>query len=333
MSPKGDADKTVLRPEGTQMGGVHYSGQVYAMGVPVVGGMLTGGTSYFLDPNFGNDNNKGTSIDEAVKTMAKAYSLLTEKKNDVLYVIGGYTGVVLAETLTWAKSHTHMIGISAPVWYSPRSRISHGTANFSPIIEVTASDCLFKNIALLQGNGGADNHIALKISGSRNVFEDCSINPMLHATEGADADCIGIDLVGALQTTFRDCLIGNETIARADANCLVKFETSAGRTLFDRCIFLQFVSAATPIVINAGGAIGYNMYRDCLFLNYSANMAVSATGAFDNFNAATNVHVLTNPIFVGFTDIEKTSDSGKVFVMPYSVTANALGLGINPART
>jgi len=151
------------------MGGVHYSGMVYSMGVPVVGGMLTGGNSYFLDPANGNDSNKGTSIDEAVKTMTKAYSLLTADQNDILYIVGGASGVSLSATFAWAKDNTHMIGISGGAWYGQRSRIGH-SADFTPVITFSAKDCLIRNINFLTGRGSADNLIGVLVSGSRNVL-------------------------------------------------------------------------------------------------------------------------------------------------------------------
>ncbi len=314
------------------MAGTNFPNGVYSKGVPLLGsqGFMTRGNSFFVDPANGDDGGPGDRIDKPYKTLTKAYSMCTANQNDVVYIIGGATGVSLSEAFVWAKDNTHLIGISGGAWYGQRSRIGH-SANFTPVITFSAGDCLIKNINFLTGRGDAANLIGVLVSGSRNVFEGCSFSPMLHQTEADTAGSIGLSITSA-QNHFKDCFFGNDTIDRGAANCLIKL-TGASKALFDNCIFLQRVDETTPVCVNATGALSLNMFRNCQFVSTSVNFATTAAAAFIGAVSTSTRIVLVNPLLVGFTDVEATSDSNAIYINPASATANAIGLGINPART
>ena len=134
-----------------------------SFGIPLVGGIggipFTGNW-YFVDAAAGSDGNEGT-VDAPLQTIARAYALCTDGNNDVVALIGApltsapTTGTFrLSATLTWAKSATHMIGITAPTRVGQRARIAPlttATTNINPLFSVTAQGCVFANFSFFQG--------------------------------------------------------------------------------------------------------------------------------------------------------------------------------------
>lgn len=309
------------------MAGTNFPNGVYSKGVPLLGsqGFMTRGNSFFVDPANGDDGGPGDRIDKPYKTLTKAYSMCTANQNDVVYIIGGATGVSLSEAFVWAKDNTHLIGISGGAWYGQRSRIGHSD-DFTPVVTFSAKDCLIKNINFLTGRGDAANLIGVLVSGSRNVFEGCSFSPMLHQTEADTAGSIGLSITSA-QNHFKDCFFGNDTIDRGAANCLIKL-TGASKVLFDNCIFLQRVDETTPVIVDATGALGFiNLFRDCQFISASVNYGTTAGAAFKGANSDSTRILLVNPVVLGFTDIQ-SSDTGAIYVNPATATADDIGTAV-----
>jgi hypothetical protein len=267
-----------------------------SFGIPLVGGIggipFTGNW-YFVNAVSGSDGNEGT-VDAPLQTIAQAYALCTDGNNDVVALIGApltsapTTGTFrLSETLTWAKSATHMIGITAPTRVGQRARISPlttATTNINPLFSVTAQGCVFANFSFFQGTGQAstDEQLA-NITGQRNYFWNVNFGGMGNAVGAGRAGSYVILLDGAQENTFSNCTIGVDTIARTAANTSVKCTTAATRNIFEDCLFPVYATAGTPVVVNvnAVGSIDrFLLVRNSTIIN-SGTTALAAVVAYN----------------------------------------------------
>ena len=130
---------------------------ITSFGAPVVPNMPFGPTSkvFFVSGAEGSDGNDGRTPKKALASVSKAHSLMTAGKNDTAFLIGnGQTSGTARETatITWSKDACHLIGVAAPGLVAQRARISpaSGTADVTPIINITADGCMFSDIHLFQ---------------------------------------------------------------------------------------------------------------------------------------------------------------------------------------
>lgn len=334
-----------------------------SFGIPVVTGMpypFTG-TYFFVDPLNGSDGNTGLSPSRALATLYKAYSLLTDGANDVVFLIGdgSTTGTArlstaLAQsvdssatsgTLTWAKDACHLIGVAAPSRISQRARIAppsgtytvttFGSANF---IVVSASGCLFANFSVFHGfsTGGA-NQIALTVTGSRNAFVNLHIGGMGDAGSAADAGSrsVKIGSGGSGENLFVGCTIGLDTVTRSAANASVELAGATPRNQFIDCTFPFMTSAATPLGIlgTGNGCVDrFNSFKSCAFLNAikSTSTVMSVLGSFTTASPG-GMLVFQDCMSVGITEWGDTNGLANSYVDMAAPSASAGGIGVNPS--
>lgn len=305
-----------------------------SFGIPLLGGegIMTPGTSYFLDPKNGSDSYDGKGIHTAFKSLATAYDALTDNNNDVLYYIGGSTALTIPGAITWAKSYTHFIGIGvAPTFMAQRTRIFH-SANFSPMFTVSGSGCIFKNFYMSYGNNGADNHILWTATGDRNYYGNVHFACMNHQTEADDASSVGLYLNGSSENLFSHCTLGNDTIERGAANATLSFAGASARNKFDGCLFEMFTDASTPvhIKVSATGIDRFAWFNDCVFHSHGTTI----TQAIDsNITDSTNrqIWLTGNTVVIGATDVADATGDGSIWFRPDTATANVALIGTNIA--
>lgn len=243
------------------------------------------GKAFYLDPTNGSDSNDGESLETAVKTLPVAYALLRDGYNDVLYYIAGTSSISLSATLTWAKSYTHFVGICSPVGVGNRARIFQlSTATgVTPLINVTGSGCIFKNLYVFHGVNDATSLICFQVTGSRNYFENCHFAGVGNATQSA-AGSASLKINGGSENVFQDCFIGLDTIARdADATELW-FDGAASRNRFEDCQIYGYISAAGYSLVTVEDATAIDRFvkfKNCLFMTDSENQAVTMTTCFN----------------------------------------------------
>jgi len=316
------------------MGMVNFSGGIMSAGIPVLGSqaIMSQGDSYFLDPLNGSDGNNGKRIDKAFKTLAAAYTALTAGQNDVLYYLSGSTSLSMAATLDWAKSYTHLIGIGAPSHDSQRTRIFH-SANFSPMITVSGSGCRFENLYFSYGDGGADNHILMTVTGSRNYFGNIHFSAMSHQTEADDADSIAVFLNGTESNLFDHCNFGNQNVTRGDANTLISLDGTTKRNKFANCLFQAQTDAATPTLVRSEDSAAIDQlgcwFYECLF--WVQGTAIDQ--AFDLHALGANRQIAitgASTMFVGCTDVADATGDQQIFCPNPTSTSNIILLATSP---
>jgi hypothetical protein len=245
--------------------------------------------SIFCDPVNGNDANDGLTLSAAKKTLAAAYALATTGLNDTVYLVanGASTGTArVDEAFVWAKSATHLIGITPPNRVGLRARIAPTatTTAFANFFKVTGSGCFFQNIQLWHGfNTGAAASIALTLgngatgSANYNRFENCHLAGMGDAEGAADTGSRALLLYNAGENEFVNCTFGIDTIARSVLNALVEFKPVAGgaaynpRNKFIDCDFVAWTTTAQTqldvLVSAAGGVDRWAIFERCRFMN------------------------------------------------------------------
>lgn len=267
----------------------NYTGGVASMGIPLLGadGIMSQGAAYFVDPVNGNDGRSGTSIDQAFKTLTKAYSKLVANKNDTVYYLAGASAINLSAQLVWGKNMCHLIGVCAPVPQAARARIfqTSTATGLSPLIDITASGCIWKNIYVNQGVNDATSKINVRVTGSRNAFINCHFTGINHSAQDVAGAC-SLALNGAAECLFHNCSIGSDTQITRGANSVELLFVAGGATTritFSDCLIYAYISAAGHRLVSIadGTAIDrFIRFKNCLFMTDSVNRGVTATETF-----------------------------------------------------
>lgn len=268
------------------------------------------GRRFFCDPANGSDSNNGLSPEFAFDTLQAAHDACTAGRNDVVYLVGdgSTTGTARQSIkLSWTKNATHLIGITAPA-YQQRARIAPTTAitAFTPLVEVTASGCIFQNFSLFHGfTTGTTAQICWRDTGSRNYYEDVSFGGMGDTESAADTGSRSLLLEGA-ESVFRRCVIGIDTITRHALNASVEFKTtSCKRNTFDECFFPFFGDAATPVAIlvaTAAHSDRWQRFKNCTFFNAIGSTSTAMTGVAKLAASIGGLILFENCHRVGITD-------------------------------
>jgi len=234
---------------------------------------------YFVDPTNGSDNNVGTSFKAPLASLAAAYALCVANQHDVVLYLAGSSGLTLTAALTWDKSYTHLIGLCAPTRMAQRARIFQlaTLTGASPLITISASGCIFKDLYIFQGVDDVTSLINVKLTGGRNYFENVHFAGGGHATQAVSGGA-SLLLDGAEENTFVNCTVGVDTADAGNGMMGIVFDGEAHRNVFERCtvrIRAGNAGAGWVKVADATGIDRDNTFVDCLFLNNSATALTS----------------------------------------------------------
>ncbi len=296
------------------------------IGLPYVGKII------YVDPNSGSDTaNSGNSFTDAYATIATAYAAATSGNHDVVLVApSGGTGRTTETTaITWGKRFTHLIGSAAPTAQDARAGISFGTDGS---LSITENGCLFKNLTF---NGTTDINVPVTISGDYNSFLGCDFKGSLNSTTGDDTAARALYLNGAQENYFGGCTFGGDTIMRSAANATIEFASAASRNVFEECRLIAAIDAATPVHVLFTGTSAIDRwveFKNTSFYSFSANNGTAMTACMNlSAQTATGHMLLTGNTCMmgGITDWEATA-SGRIYMQPFTATANAIGIAINP---
>lgn len=226
-----------------------------------------GSKIFVVDYVNGSDSNPGTKWEAPLKTVEKAYELATALKNDVILLVGNGTSNPAAAAITWAKDFTHLIGLNSG-GPEPRSRITSPAAlATTPFITWSADGCIVRNLSFWHSSSNAASLVNVSVTGERNTFQGCQF------AGGAGANALtgarSLKVAGS-GNTFKDCIIGLDTIAQPNGAAGLEFDGGAMHTTFDDCLFLvetpgtTFVHVAVPAAADIGR---FNLFRRCIFVN------------------------------------------------------------------
>lgn len=236
---------------------------------------------YVVDPTNGAAGNNGTSFKSPLASIEAAYALCVAGQHDVVLYLAGASGNTLQAAVTWSKDYTHLIGMCAPTRIGQRSRIFQLATliGASPLITISASGCVFKDLYIFQGVADATSLINVSVTGGRNYFENVHFAGGGHVTQAVDGGA-SLKLDGAEENTFVNCTIGVDTVDAATGMMGILFDGDAHRNVFEKCtvrIRAGNAGAGFVEVVDATGIDRDNTFTDCLFLN---NSATSLTSGF-----------------------------------------------------
>lgn len=273
----------------------NYPNGLTSFGIQLPAGDLpaTPGKFIFVDYGNGNDNNTGEATDEAVKTIAQAYSMARTNKDDVIVLIGNSTHV-LTEMLTVAKNRVHFIGMDASGGrpYGQNAKVSLAVTTAATdigTIQNTGVRNTFSNIKFMNSNTVAQGIYCVVEAGEYAKYSQCEVY------KSTDLDVTGAAelLLNGDSAVFEDCTFGSTANAIATGvirPCvLLTRETITGKVardvMFRNCRFWRWAGGTTNAFVWSTTATDVERrmeFRDCLFettKKSTATPAVAVGGA------------------------------------------------------
>lgn len=292
----------------------------------VAGTLPFTGDYFWVDETNGSDGNTGGPQDPYA-TLSQAYSQCVSGNNDVIFLTGT---VHVSATFAWNKNKVHLIGLAPNLLSQARARISQtGSTVFSPLVLVTGTECIFRDIGAFHGFANASTQICWKDSGGRNEYTRCNFLGMGNATAAAQAGGRSLVVDGTTgENTFRQCVVGLDTVVRAtNANASLEFTGGSPRNVFEECTFNADVSAAgmLHVTIGSGGIDRYALFRRCTFLNAINSGATAMSVAFTVNASAGGSVLLQECASIGATVYATT---GPIYVMGSVPTGATSGLAV-----
>jgi len=266
------------------------------IGLPYVGSI------FYIDPTNGSDTaNSGAAQNDAVKTVAAAYALMTTNKHDVSVIVaGGGTGRSTETTaITWGKRFAHLVGNAGPLQQDARAGINFGTGGSLTISE---NGCVFKNITLA---GTVDINVPVTLTGDYNSFIGVDFKGSLNDTTGDDTAARALVITGADENYFSGCSIGSDTYTRSAANASLEMTGGSARNKFESCLFPCFADAATPVFFKAASAASIDRFvwfKSCMFHNATYSSGTTLTVGMDLHAAVGGSVILDGCAINGVTD-------------------------------
>ncbi len=308
------------------------------------GGMVSEEKVIYLDPTNGSDGNDGLAITGAVKTFTEAAARMVNSRQNAIVYIAGTSGITQTAAYFWtttgltggtALNHTKLMGINSGNLYGARSRFFQGAyatyGAISPMFTVAGTGNYFSDLYWSGGNGGADNHNVVTVSGTYNRFDRCNFAGPLHATEGADTDWRTLIVTGGANM-FSGCIIGLDTASMSAANALLSFGAAGANhpcTIFEDCMFLMQANATTPLFLIDAGTTGQgsgSLFRRCSFVNVRGQ-ATSLSYAITWAEVGGGLqHVFHDCDFVGVSNIIATANVSRAVFTARGETAAKIGI-------
>lgn len=317
-----------------------FGDQVYQYGGAPVSGLFTTGQVWFIKPSTGDDGASGKKPSEALKTWARAHTLASADKNDIIYVIAednsaSGTTDYQSSTLTLSKDGVHYVGVNSGGFVGQRSRIAQlSTATgVAPLVTWSGSNGSMRGIHIFHGvNDATSKTAALSVTGERNYFFKNHIAGIGHATMDVTDNC-SLQVSGGAENHFDQCYLGLDTIARGTAaNSEIRLESSATRNLFTDCVVATYAEAAGHqfVLVPTNGLDRWTIFKNTMFVNMPTGDAsgTTMTEAFDVTGGGSpdGIILLENCSLYGATDWEAAAVSGKVMIRTDGGTAATAGL-------
>jgi hypothetical protein len=284
-------------------GGQNISGQ---FGMPLYGvqGSLPPftGNYFWVDGTAGSDGNTGGPTDP-FKTLTQAQTACTAGNNDVVFLNGTFSP---SATLTWSKNNTHLIGQSLSPYSAATISVASVAATsgaFTPLVNVTATGCIFQNVSVLSGIAQAAAQVCWAEAGGNNTYINCNFNQVGAIQAGAHAGNRALT-IASKNNYFQGCVIGGDALVRATGtNYTMELLAGSGSSLFTGCKFVMWCSVAASAQVNAAAttSTGYMIFDDCLFINDMGNAGAVASTLPLTISATAGAVVLVTPttMFLG----------------------------------
>jgi len=304
------------------MGLTNFPNGISSFGIPVMGSggiPATPGTIYFVDYGNGSDGNSGKSPSKAFKTIAKAYSMVTTNKDDVIALIGSASHV-LTEMLTVSKSRVHFVGVDGlgGRFYGQNAKVSLGVTTAATDIGTILNTGIrnsFTNIKFTNANTVAQGIYCFVEGGEYTVLNSCEIYKETDLDQTGAAELV----MNGDSAQVINCTIGSLANAIAGAivraNVLVtKGVAGAGKVardvLFENCHFWKKAGHVNNRFVygaNADDVERMLLIRNCVFFSQKLSTAVPAQCVAFGAEQSAGYVLIDNCSSIGNTKLSTTT--------------------------
>jgi len=221
-------------------------------GVPLLFGERAGfgpGRVFYVNPTNGSDGNTGLKMEQPVKTIAKAYTLVTSNNHDSI-VLSANSALAESDELAVTANRVHFMGMDAVGRYlGQRSRWTMGvtTGTAIAIVKNTGVGNSFQRIKFDSSDTTTTSLYAFAEGGEYTVLEECEIVKSTDLNEAGMAEL----LMNGDSAYVRRCYIGSTVHEKtaANTNVLLTRETITGKVcrdvIMEDCIFGLKSTSAT----------------------------------------------------------------------------------------
>lgn len=261
------------------MGITNFPHGVSSFGMPLYGGgvPVTYGTVYFVDYDNGLDGNTGLAMDDAFKTVQRAYDVCTTNKNDVI-VLSAYSAHALTKMLTITKNRIHFVSSDCRTGYGmgARTRITLGDSTESADIAVmqnTGVGNTFTGIKFDSSSVVAASLYCVAEGGEHSIYNRCEFYKSTDLDETGAAEILN----NGDSAQWLNCVIGSSANIVADnvirANMLLTATLSGKKcrdNIIDSCVFLTKAGGTEHVDIYGANATDVErlfLVKDSLFYN------------------------------------------------------------------
>lgn len=322
---------------------------LYHLGGVPVGVPISQGKCFFVKPYSGNDACDGLTPATACKTLLYVHdNLVVADRNDTVFILSesntaAYTTDYLSAALVLSKDGVRYIGVNSGSMISQRSRlawISTMTASVDTVmVTISGDNCYFANLSFFCGINDANLSFNVKVTGSRNVFENCHFAGIGHDTNDA-AGAYSLCLSGAAECLFKHCMVGLDTIARGTSACSeLLISAATTRCRFEDCEFRTYAEATGHqfIIKDAAGIDRDVTFKNCDFINSGLNSGGTKMLEAIDYTASTSpggcINLINCSLSKSVDDWEAATVSGEVFIFSGTSTAATAGLSVAVAAS
>ncbi len=292
------------------MGLTNFSGGLASFGIPVVPGAprIYTGTAYFVCNATGlngSDGNSGLKPTEPLSTLAKAITLVSATKDDVIYVMAGHAENIstaafiacstagfsivglgngrLRPTFTWTALTTSTWTVSAAnVSINNLVFVGEGIDAVATMFSVTASDCEFNGCEFQIGKTSFVPLLGITITGAIDRFK--FLNNFVHGA--AVANCTNFIQIaggGDGHQFIGNHIKGNFTTS---LGCINNITTLCTNILVRDNVFINATASATKVAVFLTGTTGFIMKNTCGIGSGAAPFTADAAHWAGNWSAA-----------------------------------------------
>ncbi len=304
---------------------------------------FTPGNIIYLNTASSNLGPQDGSVNAPYSDIVSAFGAARNAMNDVIVLVGNGATSATARTtaaFTWNKDAVHLVGVASPSIFFQRARIAPTSTAmaFANFFTVSGNGCYFKNISWFAGFGtGTTSAIAMTVTGSRNVFQNCSFMGMVDTASAASTGSrsLKIGSAGSGENVFESCQIGTDTFTRAAVNASLELAGATPRNVFRDCFFPVMTSDAGALTILGTGnecVDRENYFVRCIFANAIKSTSTGQT-AVASFTTASpgGALVLQQCMAMGATKWGDTNALANTYIDMAAPSQAAGGLGVTPS--
>lgn len=314
----------------------NFPNGVSSFGVPLAGGGLpvTSGKYIFVDATYGSDGNDGSSWEQAVKTVAQAYSMATTNKDDVI-VLSTNAVHTLTAMLDVSKNRVHFVGDVYGRLYGQRARLYMGVTTAATdvfMVKNTGVGNTFTGIKFWDDNTLATYHLGcVGEGGEYAVYRNCEFYASVNLTSNTFAELV----LNGDSAQFYNCTLGSLADAVSGDKVRPAVLMTAGTVgtglvsrdvLFDGCKFWKKAGGTTTsfIKIAATADVERGMeIKDCSFI---ASILGSTPATAITSATLTNGYVMLSGDTIAYNCTKIATATGILNGTPQRVATATIGI-------